>query len=40
MSNSNQYGVWAGSVDRVWHDVRLAMLCVPYGERLFSSRPL
>lgn len=28
MSNSNQYGVWAGSLNSVWHDVRLALRTV------------
>ena len=28
MSNSNQYGVWAGSLDSMWHDVRLALRMV------------
>jgi putative ABC transport system permease protein len=28
MSNSNQYGVWAGSLDSVWQDVSLALRMV------------
>ena len=28
MSNSNHYGVWARSLDSVWHDVRLALRMV------------